>query len=98
MLYRFDIYVSDHSIRARTALANLQRLCREAFGESVVIQVIDVLERPDLAEAQGILATPTLIQRHPLPERWLIGDLSETEQLWQALAVDMAGAPDAAGS
>lgn len=46
------------------------------------VDVIDVLERPDLAEEERILATPVLIRVHPPPRRSIVGDLSD----WQAVA------------
>jgi circadian clock protein KaiB len=43
--------------------------------------VIDVLEQPELAEADKILATPTLIRILPPPLRRIIGDLSDTQKV-----------------
>jgi circadian clock protein KaiB len=40
-----------------------------------------VLERPDLAEHDKILATPTLIKQLPPPLRKVIGDLSDKEKV-----------------
>jgi circadian clock protein KaiB len=45
------------------------------------LSVIDVLENPQLAEDDKILATPTLIKKLPPPMRRLIGDLSEKEKV-----------------
>jgi len=41
------------------------------------ITVVDVLEHPELAEREKILATPTLVKVAPPPLRRLIGDLSD---------------------
>jgi circadian clock protein KaiB len=43
--------------------------------------VIDVLERPQLAEDEKILATPMLVKELPMPIRRIIGDLSDTEKV-----------------
>lgn len=48
----------------------------------LTVEVIDVLERPQLAEEARILATPVLIRQHPLPPRRIVGDLSD----WQTVA------------
>jgi circadian clock protein KaiB len=37
-----------------------------------------VLEQPQVAEAEKILVTPTLIKEFPLPKVRIIGDLSNT--------------------
>jgi circadian clock protein KaiB len=46
-----------------------------------------VLEFPELAEDEKILATPTLIKSLPLPLRRVIGDLSNTEKVLLGLEV-----------
>ena len=51
------------------------------------MEVIDVLERPQLAEDEKILATPTLIKVLPPPLKRVIGDLSDTEKV--LLGLDM---------
>jgi circadian clock protein KaiB len=43
--------------------------------------IIDILERPQLAEDEKILATPMLIKQLPPPLRRIIGDLSDTERV-----------------
>lgn len=43
--------------------------------------VIDVLERPQLAEDETILATPMVVKELPPPIRRIIGDLSDRERV-----------------
>lgn len=62
------------SVRARRQLERLQQLLGQGELE---IEVIDVLERPDLAEEEEVLATPALIRARPLPRRKIVGDLSD---------------------
>lgn len=47
----------------------------------IQIEVIDILERPQLAEDERILATPVVIKKLPLPMRRVVGDLSEREKV-----------------
>jgi circadian clock protein KaiB len=49
--------------------------------------IIDVLENPQLAEDDKILATPTLIKHLPPPLRRVIGDLSDKEKVLLGLEV-----------
>lgn len=44
------------------------------------IEVIDLLETPQLAEGDKIIAIPTLVRKLPEPIRKIIGDLSDTEK------------------
>jgi circadian clock protein KaiB len=43
--------------------------------------VVDLLEKPQLAHGDQILAIPTLIRKLPTPMRKIIGDLSNTERV-----------------
>jgi len=51
--------------------------------------VIDVLEHPELAERDKILATPTLVKRLPEPMRKIIGDLSDREKVLLGLNLEL---------
>lgn len=76
--YRLMLYVMGQTQRSQTAIANLQRICENELQNEYEMVVIDVLEQPQLAEDQKILATPTLIKELPPPIRRIIGDLSDT--------------------
>jgi circadian clock protein KaiB len=49
--------------------------------------ITDVLVNPELAISDNIIATPTLVRRHPLPMRKIIGDLSDTNKVLQILSL-----------
>ena len=75
------LYVAGSSPRATQAIANLRRICEQELQGRYDLQVIDVLEHPELAEDDKILATPTLIKQLPPPLRRVIGDLSDSEKV-----------------
>jgi circadian clock protein KaiB len=79
--YLLKLFVTGQTSRSSRAIANLRRICEEGLGEDYDLTIIDVLERPQLAELDKILATPTLIKEFPPPARRFIGDLSETEKV-----------------
>ena len=85
--WRFELYVAGDSPRSRAAQANLQRICRESLGELYTIEVLDLLEHPELWRRRQVLATPTVIRKSPRPERRVIGDLSVTEQVLKGLEI-----------
>ncbi len=91
--YLLKLYVTGKTPRSERAIANLRRLCEEnaANGVNYRIEVIDVLDHPQLAEQEKILATPTLIKELPPPIRRVIGDLSNTEKV--LLGLDLAAQP-----
>jgi len=75
------LYVAGSTTRAKSAIDNLRRICETELQGRYDLQVIDVLENPELAEDDKILATPTLIKQLPPPLRRVIGDLSDSEKV-----------------
>ncbi|HYX26395.1 MAG TPA: circadian clock KaiB family protein [Thermoanaerobaculia bacterium] len=75
------LYVAGQTPKSVTALANLKRLCEEHLAGHYRIEVIDLLQQPQLARGDQILAIPTLVRRLPSPIRKIIGDLSNTERV-----------------
>jgi circadian clock protein KaiB len=75
------LYVTGKTPRSEAAVQNLRQLCEQYLYGKYEIRIIDILEHPQLAEDEHILATPTLIKELPPPLRRLIGDLSEKEKV-----------------
>jgi len=69
------LYIAGDTPSARRALDSRERLIAEIAG-TLDIEVIDILERPEEAEAAAILATPTLSDDSVAPPRRLIGEIS----------------------
>jgi circadian clock protein KaiB len=80
-VFQLRLYVAGQTARSLAAFANLKRICAEHLAGRCTIEVIDLLEHPQLAEGDQILATPTLVRRLPQPIRKIIGDLSNTERV-----------------
>jgi len=85
--YILKLYIAGNSPRAQAALANLKRICEEDLAGRYTLEVVDVLEHPDAAEADKILATPTLVKQLPPPLRRVIGDLSDKDKVLLGLEV-----------
>jgi circadian clock protein KaiB len=85
--YVLKLYVTGTSPRAEVAIANLRRICEQELRDQYELVIIDVLEQPQLAEDDKILATPTLIKQLPPPLRRVIGDLSDKEKVLFGLEV-----------
>ncbi len=75
------LYVAGQTTKSLTAFTNLKKLCEEHLPGNFRIEVIDLLEHPQLAAGDQILAIPTLIRKLPEPIRKIIGDLSNTERV-----------------
>ena len=79
--YLLKLFITGQTVRSSRAVTNLRRICEKELGKEYELVIIDVLERPQVAEDEKILATPTLIKEFPLPARRIIGDLSDTNQV-----------------
>ena len=62
-------------------MKDIQQICREQLKDAVKLEIIDVIEHPELAEHEKIIATPTVIRELPPPLRRIIGDLSNAEKV-----------------
>jgi circadian clock protein KaiB len=76
-IWQLRLYVAGQSPKSLHAFANLDRLCKEHLAGRYEIEVVDLLEHPDQAREDNILAIPTLVRRLPAPLRQVIGDLSD---------------------
>ena len=75
------LYVAGQTPKCIAAFANLKKICAEYLDDSYKIEIIDLLENPQLARGDQIVAIPTLVRNLPEPVRKIIGDLSNTEKV-----------------
>jgi circadian clock protein KaiB len=85
----FDLrlYVAGQTPKAIRAFANLRKICDEHLAGRYRIEVIDLLDDPQLGRGDQILALPTLVRRLPHPIKKIIGDLSNTERVLVGLDI-----------
>jgi len=79
--YILKLYVAGNTPNSIRALKTLNTILEEDFQGVYALKVIDVLQNPQLAEEDKILATPTLSKILPPPVRKIIGDLSDRERV-----------------
>ncbi len=75
------LYIAGRTPRTEQAISSLKEICERDLSSAYELAVIDVLERPQLAENEKILATPTLVKELPPPIRRVVGDLSDRERV-----------------
>ena len=79
--FLLKLYITGQTPKSERAVANLRRICEQELNGRYELVIIDVLERPQLAEDEKIMATPTLTKELPPPLSRVIGDLSNTEKV-----------------
>lgn len=85
--WELRLYVAGQTPKSITALANLKKICEQNLAGRYRIEVIDLVQNPQLARGDQILAIPTLVRRLPEPIRRIIGDLSNSERVLVGLDV-----------
>jgi len=85
--WNLRLYVAGQTPKSVTALANLKRICDEHMNGEYSVEVIDLMENPQLARRDQIVAIPTLVRELPSPLKRIIGDLSNTERVLVGLDV-----------
>jgi len=79
--WELRLYVAGQTARSLTAFANLKKICENHLKGRYRIEVIDLVEQPQLSRGDQIVALPTLVRKLPVPVRKIIGDLSDTERV-----------------
>jgi circadian clock protein KaiB len=82
---RLRLYVAGDAPNSRCAIANAKAICDAHFPAAYKIEIVDMLESPLQALADGVLVTPTLVRLAPLPVRRVIGNLSDSSQVLRTL-------------
>ena len=91
VIFDLRLYIAGQSPKSILAIENLRRVCDEYLAGRNRVEVIDLLETPELARAAEIIAVPTLVRRLPLPIRTIIGDLSDTDRVLVGLQLGPDG-------
>lgn len=79
--YVLQLYIAGASPRCIRAISNIRAICEQYLDGRYDLEVVDISQHPALAEAEQIIAAPTLVKKLPLPLRRFIGDMSATERI-----------------
>lgn len=95
--YSFRLYIAGESARSQAAETNLRMICCGGLSGDFDIEIIDVVEHPELARNERIIATPTAIRLAPPPQLRVIGDLSELGRAAALLGIPAPARPPTEG-
>jgi circadian clock protein KaiB len=91
-IFKFRLYVAGEASNSAQAIANLRAMCRADLPGRHEIEIVDVFLEPERALADGVFMTPTLLKLAPHPGCRIVGTLSQTRPLLQALGLDALAA------
>lgn len=83
--YDLCLYITGMTPRSARAIENLRSFCRTHLAGRHTLRIFDLYQQPALAREEQLVAAPTLVKRAPLPQRRLVGDLSNQERVRSAL-------------
>jgi circadian clock protein KaiB len=81
------LYITDSGPNSLRAVANLEAICKEHLKDNFRLEIIDVLEYPLRALADGVVVTPSLAKLSPLPAATVVGNLSDKSGVLRALGI-----------
>lgn len=87
IMWQLRLYIAGRTTKSLDAISNLKKLCEEYLAGHYEIELIDLLDNPEAAETDQIIAIPTLIRQLPKPIRKIIGDLSNKEKVLLGLEI-----------
>jgi len=82
------LYVAGGAPNSIQAIANLEQICREHLKNGHRLEVVDILEYPQRAMAEGVLVTPSLAKLSPSPAAMVVGNLSDKAKVLLALGLE----------
>ena len=85
--YIFQLYIVGNSINSVRAIKNITSICETYLKNRFTLEIIDIAENPSIANTEDIIAVPLLIRTFPQPKEKIVGDLSETQNVIDALNI-----------
>jgi len=85
--YVLRLYVAGASPNSARAITNLRALCEAHLAGVYDLEIIDVQNDSLVVEREQIIALPLLIRATPEPQRRMIGDMSNTQQVLRGLGL-----------
>lgn len=85
--YVLRLFVTGATPNSTRAVSNVREICETHLKGNYSLEIIDVYQEIEMAEQEQLIALPLLIKKMPLPERRLIGDMSDTQKVLKGLGL-----------
>ena len=85
--YILRLFVTGATPNSVRAINNINEICEQHLKGNYRLEIVDVYQQAEIAEKEQLLALPMLLKKLPLPEKRLIGDLSDTDKVLNALGL-----------
>lgn len=85
--YVLKLFITGATPNSLRAITNIKQICEQYLNNKYSLEIIDVYQQGDIAEKEQLIALPLLIKKIPLPEKRLIGDLSDTQKVLKGIGL-----------
>jgi len=85
--YVLRLFITGATPNSTRALTNIKEICERYLKDRYKLEIIDVYQQVDIAEKEQLIALPLLVRKLPLPERRLIGDMSDEQKVLKGLEI-----------
>jgi len=85
--FEFRLYITGASPNSSRAVSNIRKILESCLGGQYKLEIIDVYQEPHIAQTVDIIALPLLIRKYPLPEKRMIGDLSDADRIIRRMGI-----------
>jgi circadian clock protein KaiB len=85
--YVLQLFITGATPNSLRAVTNIRQICDDHLKDNYELEIVDVYQQREMAEKEQIIALPLLIKKLPLPQRRMIGDLSDTEKVLKGLGL-----------
>ena len=86
--YDLHLYITGATPKSLSAVSNIKLICDTYLKGKYSLKIIDVYKQLEVAREEQLIALPLLVKRTPLPERRLIGDMSDTFKVLKGLGLN----------
>ncbi|WP_247236257.1 circadian clock KaiB family protein [Telluribacter sp. SYSU D00476] len=87
--YVLRLFITGASVNSLRAVTNIKKICDTYIKDNYSLEIIDVYQEKTIAEKEQIIALPLLIKSFPLPEKRLIGDMSDTQKVLKGIGITL---------
>jgi circadian clock protein KaiB len=85
--YVLRLFITGATPNSVRALTNIKEICENYLKGRYSLEIIDVYQQVEVAEKEQIVALPLLIKKMPLPEKRMIGDMSDVQKVLKGLEI-----------
>jgi circadian clock protein KaiB len=87
-VYKLKLFIAGVNPTSIKAIENIRSLCNEYLDGKHELEVFDIYQQRQLLKDMDIIAVPTLIRESPQPEKRIIGDMTDIDNIIRVLELN----------